>query len=83
MSDRIDFEKMTLSIVELIIDRNEIDVTLESTIESIGADSLDEVEIIMACEQEFNVELDDVELDKITTLNDLVDLIFKTKGCNI
>ncbi len=40
--------------------------------EDIGADSLDLVELVMALEQEFDVEIDDDEVEKIKTVGDAV-----------
>ena len=41
----------------------------------LGADSLDIVELIMALEEEFEIELPDEEAEKITTVGDLVEYI--------
>ena len=52
------------------------EVTLESTfIDDLGADSLDIVELIMAFEEEFNVEIPDEAAEKIKTLQDVVNYI--------
>ena len=49
------------------------EVTLESTfIDDLGADSLDIVELIMAFEEEFNVEIPDEAAEKIKTVQDVV-----------
>ena len=44
-------------------------------IEDLGADSLDTVELVMAFEEEFNVEVPDEEAEKITTVGQAVDYI--------
>lgn len=44
-------------------------------VEDLGADSLDIVEIVMAIEDEFGVELSDEDADKVTTVQEAVDLI--------
>ena len=52
------------------------EVTLESTfIDDLGADSLDIVELIMAFEEEFNVEIPDEAAEKIKTVQDVVNYI--------
>lgn len=54
------------------------DVTIDSTfIDDLGADSLDIVELIMAFEEEFSVEIPDDEAEKIKTVKDVVDYIDK------
>lgn len=56
------------------------EVTLESTfIDDLGADSLDVVELIMAFEEEFNVEIPDEAAEKIKTVQDVVNYIDQHK----
>ena len=51
-------------------------VTLEASfIDDLGADSLDVVELIMAFEEEFDMEIPEVEAEKISTVGDVVDYI--------
>ena len=52
---------------------NEEDITMDSSFtEDIGADSLDLVELVMALEQEFDIEIDDEEVENIKTVGDAV-----------
>jgi acyl carrier protein len=52
-----------------------------SFIDDLGADSLDQVELIMAFEEEFEIEIPDEDAEKITTVADAVNYIDeKTKG---
>ena len=46
-----------------------------SFIDDLGADSLDIVELIMALEEEFDLEIPDAEAEKIVTVNDVVEYI--------
>ena len=56
------------------------EVTLESTfIDDLGADSLDIVELIMAFEEEFNVEIPAEAAEKIKTVQDVVNYIDQNK----
>ncbi|QJC37208.1 acyl carrier protein [Enterobacteriaceae endosymbiont of Donacia thalassina] len=43
--------------------------------EDLGADSLDTIEIIMALEEEFNIEILDEDAEKITTIQKAIDYI--------
>ncbi len=51
-------------------------VTSEASfIDDLGADSLDIVELIMALEEEFDMEIPDADAEKIVTVNDVVEYI--------
>ena len=69
------FEKVQEKVAEqLSIDPEE--VTMESSfIEDLGADSLDIVELLMALEEEFDIEIPDEEAEKLVTVGDVVDYI--------
>lgn len=69
------FEKVRKIITEQLgID--EKDVKMESAfIEDLGADSLDIVELIMAMESEFDMEIEDDEVEDISTVEDVVNYI--------
>ena len=44
-------------------------------IEDLGADSLDTVELVMALEEEFDIEIPDEEAEKITTVQSAIDYV--------
>ncbi|MBI5874625.1 MAG: acyl carrier protein [Deltaproteobacteria bacterium] len=48
-----------------------------SFVDDLGADSLDTVEMVMAFEEEFNIEIPDEDAEKIKTVKDAVDYISK------
>ena len=69
------FEKVTEIVVEQL-GVEEDEVTMESSfIDDLGADSLDIVALIMALEEEFDIEVPDEEAEKITTVGDVVEYI--------
>lgn len=69
------FEKVKEIVVEQL-GVEEDEVTIESSfIDDLGADSLDIVELIMALEEEFDIEVPDEEAEKITTVGDVVEYI--------
>lgn len=71
------FDKVKKIIVEQL-GVDEADVTMESSfIDDLGADSLDIVELIMALEEDFNLEIPDSEAEKILTVKDAVEYIKK------
>ncbi|AOG01137.1 MULTISPECIES: acyl carrier protein [Pseudomonadota] len=51
-----------------------------SFIDDLGADSLDIVELVMAFEEEFGVEIPDDAAEKISTVNDAIEYIDSHKG---
>ncbi|EGS35516.1 MULTISPECIES: acyl carrier protein [unclassified Veillonella] len=73
------FDKVKAIVVEQLgVDESE--VAIDSTfIDDLGADSLDIVELIMAFEEEFNIEIPDDVAEKIKTVKDTVDYIDSTK----
>ena len=64
---------------EVIVDKLNVDeekVTMAATItEDLGADSLDVVDLIMALEEEFDIEIPDEEAENIKTVSDIVKYI--------
>jgi acyl carrier protein len=58
----------------------ESEINLESSlVDDLGADSLDVVELIMALEEEFSLEIPDEDAEKIGTVGQIVDYINKNK----
>lgn len=73
-------DKMIDIIVEqLSVDRDKV-VRGASFVDDLGADSLDLVELIMAMEEEFDVEIPDEEAEKITTVQNAIDYVAKLQG---
>jgi acyl carrier protein len=71
------FEKIKGIILDHL-DVKEEDITLNADLmEDIGADSLDIAELIMAIEEEFNIELNEEDIEKMKTIKDLVEYLEK------
>ncbi len=66
-------------IKEVVVDQLGVDaeqVTPEANfVDDLGADSLDTVELIMAFEEEFDVEIPDTDAEKIKTVQDVINYI--------
>jgi acyl carrier protein len=64
---------------DIIADKLSVDadeITMESSfVDDLGADSLDIVELIMALEDEFDMEIPDEQAEKISTVADVVEYI--------
>jgi acyl carrier protein len=66
---------------EVVADKLDVDaskITPEASFANdLGADSLDVVELVMALEEEFGVEIPDEEAEKLQTVQDVVDYVAK------
>ena len=63
---------------EIIVDELGVEgsaITMESTLEDLGADSLDAVELIMALEEEYDLEFAEDEVKAMKSVKNIVDYI--------
>ena len=75
MSSEEVFEKVKETIIEQLGVADTAVTTEASFIDDLGADSLDIVELIMALEEEFDMEIPDADAEKIVTVGDVVEYI--------
>ncbi|MBC7814857.1 MAG: acyl carrier protein [Burkholderiales bacterium] len=69
-----DIEQRVKKVVAQQLGVSEADLKTESSfVDDLGADSLDTVELVMALEDEFEVEIPDDEAEKITTVQKAID----------
>lgn len=74
------FERVRDVIMEQLGIEDENTITPSTTfIDDLGSDSLDIVELIMALEEEFDIEIPEVEAEKIVSVGDVVDYIKTTQ----
>ena len=70
---------MLEKIQEIVVDQLGVDTEqvtpAANFVDDLGADSLDTVELIMAFEEEFGVEIPDTDAEKIKTVQDVLDYI--------
>ena len=70
-------DKVKQIIVEQLgVDESEV-TSSASFVDDLGADSLDTVELVMAFEEAFGIEVPDEDAEKMTTVKDAVDYIDK------
>ena len=75
MSSEEILEKVKAIIVEQL-GVTDTAVTMDASfIDDLGADSLDIVELVMAIEEEFDIEIPDSDAEKVVTVGDVVDYI--------
>ena len=75
MSSEEVFDKVKEIIVEQLGVAESAVTEEASFIDDLGADSLDIVELVMALEEEFDIEIPDADAEKVVTVNDVVDYI--------
>ncbi|MBR1540797.1 MAG: acyl carrier protein [Clostridia bacterium] len=72
-------EEVFEKVKEIIVNQlgvSDTSVTMEASfIDDLGADSLDIVELVMALEEEFDIEIPDEDAEKAVTVGDVVDYI--------
>ncbi|HCX73424.1 MAG TPA: acyl carrier protein [Candidatus Cloacimonas sp.] len=70
---------VTAKVKEIIVDElgvDENEVTMDANfIEDLGADSLDTVELIMKFEEEFDIDIEDEEAEKLTTVGKAIEFL--------
>ena len=71
----MEFEKLKAIIAD-VLNLDENDIHMDSTfVDDLGADSLDIFQIIMGIEEEFDIEIDNDDAEKIVTVGDAVEQI--------
>ena len=72
-------DEIESKVKEIIVENLGVDVSTVNTqasfVNDLGADSLDTVELVMALEEEFDIEIPDDEAEKIQTVGQAVDYI--------
>ena len=68
-------ERVNKIVVEQLGVKEEEVTSEASFVDDLGADSLDTVELVMALEEEFKIEIPDEDAEKITTVQEALDYI--------
>ncbi len=75
----MDEKKIEAKVKEIVMEQlgvDEEEVTLEASfVDDLGADSLDTVELVMAFEEEFDIEIPDTDAEKISRVKEAVSYI--------
>ena len=80
-----EFDKQDIlnKIVDIVAKKISVDkdVVLKSkSFDELGADSLDMVEIVMKLEEQFEIEINDEDAEKLTSLDQVVDYIYNLRN---
>ena len=73
------FEEVRDVVVEQLNDSPEAVTLVSKIIEDLGADSLDVVELVMALEEKFDIQIPDTEAEKLISIQNVVDYVEKIK----
>lgn len=69
-------ERVTAILVDQLGIVNRDEATPEASLSTdLGADSLDRIELLMACEEEFNIEIPDQDAEQLATVQEIVDYV--------
>lgn len=71
-------EMVDIIVEQLSVEKDKV-VPEASFVDDLGADSLDLVELIMAMEEKFDIEIPDEDAEKIVTVQDAVDYVEKVQ----
>lgn len=74
----VDKDKLENRVIDIVVEQLTLDKKPgknASFVEDLGADSLDTVELVMALEEEFGMEIPDEDAEKITTIQQAIDYI--------
>ncbi len=74
----IDQEMIDIIVEQLSVEKEKV-VPNASFVDDLGADSLDLVELIMAMEEGFDIEIPDEDAEKISTVQDAIDYVKNLK----
>ena len=79
MASPVEQRVKQIIVEQLGVDESQVD-NKASFVDDLGADSLDIVELVMAFEEEFGVEIPDDAAEKISTVSDAITYIDEHKG---
>ena len=74
MAENVEERVREIIVEQLSVEADKV-VSEASFIDDLGADSLDTVELVMAFEEKFGIDIPDEDAEKITTVNDAVTYI--------
>jgi acyl carrier protein len=78
MTMAVEQEMIDIIVEQLSVEKDKV-VPNASFVDDLGADSLDLVELIMAMEEGFDIEIPDEDAEKIVTVQDAIDYVKKLK----
>lgn len=79
MSDNIEAKVKDIIVEQLGVSADQLKPEAKF-IEDLGADSLDTVELVMAFEEEFGIEVPDEDAEKLTSVGEIIAYVSKANG---
>lgn len=71
----MDIESRVIRVVAMGMSMREDEITADSTLDNLGAESLDKIEILMMIEDEFGVDIPDADAEKMMSVKNAVDYL--------
>lgn len=78
--ERDTISKEVIGLIAEQLNKSASTITEKDSLEGLGADSLDRVELVIKIEEHFGVEVSDEEADNMTTISHIVDYIQRKKS---
>jgi len=79
MIDKNETKEIVIKIIAEKLKREPSTVSESSTLQELGADSLDIIEIIMNVEEQFLIHIDDEKAEKLKTIEDVVEYVYQLR----
>lgn len=79
----IEMNDTAQKVTSIIAEKLHVDaatINPQSTLQDMGADSLDMVDIIMKIEEEFNIEINDEDAEKLCNVQDVIDYVHELRA---
>lgn len=75
MIDKNETKEIVIKIIAATLKREQSSISEDATLQNLGADSLDIIEIIMNIEEQFLIHIDDEKAEKLKTIQDVIEYV--------
>ncbi len=79
MIEKQDTHEKIIAIIANKLRKNKEDISSSATLEDVGADSIDMVDIIMKIEEDFDIEIDDEKAENLKNISDVISYVHELR----